>query len=96
MILYKIYSNLPNHTNNLAIAIYRLEHMGGCLYNAFSMSDIHNTINLLKSALAPYDIDVEDKYTRHGKCYLKFILGKKYTVEYRRKLVTIWRMKGLI
>lgn len=96
MILYKIYSNLPSYTSNLAIAIYRLDHMGGCLYSPLTMSNVYDTTDLLKSALAPYDIDVEREYTIHGRYYFKFILGKKYTAEYRRKLVTIWRMEGLI
>jgi len=96
MILYKIYSNLPSYTSDLAIAIYRLVHAGGCLYDSLNTSDIYSTTDLLINALAPYDIDVEREYTIHGKYYFKFILGKKYTVGYRRKLVTIWRMEGLI
>ena len=95
-VLAMLLCKIINENKDIEHEISMLIHHSGCLYEAYTdyMGDI--LLEKLPVILEKYDITVEKKRCYHKLFILGFELGKKYTSQYRKNLITTWKLQGLI
>ena len=92
MLLWQI----SNKNKDVEHELHMLMHLSGCLYEAYNVNMYNTLRDKLPQILKKYDITVERKRCYNGRLILGFILGKKYTSQYRKNLITTWKLQGLI
>ena len=95
-ILAMLLCKITNENKDIEHEMSMLMHYSGCLYEAYTdhMGDV--LLEKLPVILKKYDITVEKKRCYNNLFILGFELGKKYTLQYRKNLITIWKLQGLI
>lgn len=101
--LAMLLQNLLNDSNNinfknifLRACLVQLNHLGGCLYKTRDQSS-YQLAEILQEKLDQLNLDIKiECKSCYGKAVIGFILGKRYTAEYRRRLITSWKLEGKI
>lgn len=80
----------------LHMILTHLDHRGGCLYEVGDIN-IYLVLDTLQKEFDKLDLDIKIEYKSFYKqTIIGFVLGKKYTLEYRRKLMTLWKLEGIL
>lgn len=84
---------------NYAIFMHYLNHLyheGGCLYSIHP-NYIDEAAITVQKILDDLNLDIKlEKKNHNNKNIYGFVLGKKYTAEYKRLLITLWKLQGKI